>query len=122
LELPGKTFGIVPDEDDTGSEQHHLELPGKTFGIVPDEDDTGSELDQVEIALRDPVQPPGNPTELGQQRVAANPTDARLPRFPAFGRFLPEARVGRPFLAGAVAIRPVRPGTRQVPRVGRDYL
>ena len=99
-----------------------FELPDKTIGIVPEEDHTRGELDPAEILSRGPIQPPRDPPELGKEGMAAlhrtaNPTDARRPSSAPLGRFYPKARRGRPFLAGAVAIRSVRPRGGQIPGV-----
>jgi len=100
----------------------NLELPDKTIGIVPDENYTRGELDPAEIPFRGTIQPPRDPSELGQKRMAAlyrtaNPTDSRLPSPTTLRRFHPEARRRRPFLARAIAIRSIRPRVRQIATV-----
>lgn len=103
-----------------------LELPDKTIGLVPDKDHGGGELDPAEVAFGTAVQPPHDPPELGQERMAAlhrttNPPDTGLPRLAPLGRLHPEAaRVG-PRLTGAIAVGPVRPRPRQVARVGPGH-
>src|SRR6185437_5586901 len=97
----------------------NLELPDKTIGIVPDENYTRGKLNPAEIPLRGSVQPPRQPTELGQKRMttlygAADLADSRLPRFTTLRSFHPEARRCGPFFTGAVTIRSVRSRMRQV--------
>jgi NAD(P)-dependent dehydrogenase (short-subunit alcohol dehydrogenase family) len=109
---------------ETGAEP--LELPDKTIVLVTEEDNAGSELDPTQIPLALAVKPPGDAAELRQEGVAtlhrtADPTHPRLPRLAPLGGLHPEAGVGCSLLAGAVAVRPVRPRTGQVADVGLGH-
>jgi hypothetical protein len=96
------------------------------MGFRPDKDDAGRQLDPAEIPACAAIQPPGDATELGQERMptldgAADATNPRLPGATPFGRLHPKAGGVGAGLAGAVAVGAIGTGAREIPRVGVGY-
>ncbi len=88
----------------------------------PHKDERSRHLDPAQEAPAGALQPAGAPTELGAKgmtpfhRIADFPYPG-LPRTAPLGSLHAEARRVRPGWRGTIALRPLGPGTWQVPRV-----